>query len=108
MDIIDGGILLDRMKTWVGIKDTAFSWFYSYRLDITFSVTTGIYSSATAPTTCGVPQGSILGPILFSIYMLPFGQIIKHHIAVIPKVWASWWATKVLKWGHKRSFSILT
>ena len=75
-DPVDHAILLDRLKTWVGIKDTAFSWFYSYLSDRAFLVNTDNYSSTTTPIICGVLQGSILGPIVFSIYMLPLGQII--------------------------------
>lgn len=52
----------------------------SYLTDRSFSIQLGGYSfSSTAPPSCGVPQGSIFGPLIFSLYLLPLGSILKKH-----------------------------
>ncbi len=78
-DTVSHWILLSRLEECVGIKDIALKWFQSYLTDRSFSVHLGEFSSSAAPLSCGVSQGSILGPMLFSLYMLPLGYIFRKH-----------------------------
>ena len=78
-DTIDHAVLIKHLEQWVGISGTALEWFKSYLTGRFFSIGIGEATSPLAPLNCGVPQGSILGPILFSLYMLPLGAIIRSH-----------------------------
>ena len=78
-DTVSHTILLDRLTTCLGITDTALSWFQSYLSNRQQFVAINSSTSQLTPVNHGVPQGSVLGPLLFTIYMLPLGQIIRHH-----------------------------
>uniref|UniRef100_A0A8C9X8F2 Reverse transcriptase domain-containing protein n=1 Tax=Sander lucioperca TaxID=283035 RepID=A0A8C9X8F2_SANLU len=79
-DTIDHSILLQRLELLVGIKGIALSWFKSYFSDRSQFVNVNDESSRHAKVSHGVPQGSMLGPILFSLYMLPLGNIIRKQL----------------------------
>ena len=67
-DTLDSSILFDKLK-YYGFGNTPLKWFHSYLKDRSqYLVFNGIYSDVINLST-GVPQGSILGPLLFIIYM---------------------------------------
>ena len=74
-DTLDHTILLTRLYQ-IGIKDTVFKWFESYINERTFSIKINTTISIPYKLKHGVPQGSILSPILFAIYLLPIKYII--------------------------------
>ena len=78
-DTIDHTILLQLLQSTIGLDGTALSWFISYLSERTEYVALGKARSQTHTVTSGVPQGSVLGPTLFTLYMSPLGRIIRKH-----------------------------
>lgn len=78
-DTIDHEILLERLRLRCGITGSAFEWIQSYLTNRTQSVIIGETLSKSRDLKTGVPQGSVLGPLLFSIYLLPLGDIQRKH-----------------------------
>jgi len=78
-DTIDHSILIKRLALWYGISGRALNWFSSYLTDRHQAIKIGNCFSAVSPTSCGVPQGSVLGPLLFTLYTTPLSFVIQSH-----------------------------
>jgi hypothetical protein len=67
-DTVDHQILLQKLEFY-GVRGIALDWFKNYLSHRKQYVVVNKMSSSTSCVRCGVPQGSILGPILFLIYV---------------------------------------
>ena len=84
-DTIDHATLTDRLSDWYGISGQAQIWFSSYLQNMHQSVKIEDTFSDKVTLSYGVPQGSVLGPVLFTLYTTPLSAIISsfdinHHL----------------------------
>ena len=78
-DTFDHANLLRRLESTFGISGAALSWFESYVSDRTQSVMDDGLKSTPIPLVFGVPQGSALGPVLFTLYSQPLSDVTSCH-----------------------------
>ena len=78
-DMIDHNILLEKLKA-IGFCDDTVNWFHSYLADREFLVSIENEYSSISKISCGVPQGSILGPLIFLICVNDMKQAVSSDL----------------------------
>ena len=81
-DTLDHTVLLQRLAKDYSITGTVLQWIESYLQDRTQKVIINVTCSAPSILSCGVPQGSVIGPLLFLLYTGPLAKIITSHQGV--------------------------
>ena len=77
-DTVDQQIL-QRLQRLLGIVETALCWFKSFVISRTQAVHLSNNTTPSCPLVCGVPQGYLLGPLLFILNTVDIGSMIAAH-----------------------------
>ena len=78
-DAIDLSTLCQRAEIDFGLGGLAVGWLQSFVSCRTQYVVVGDERSSPTPCLSGIPQGSVLGPLIFSMYVSPIGDVIQAH-----------------------------
>ena len=76
---IDHATLLSCLQIWFGVGGSVLKWFTSYLTDRYQSIKIGSTLSDVCKLLYSIPHGSVLGPLLFSLYTTPLSLIISKH-----------------------------
>ena len=78
-DCVDHVILLQRLRLRFGLTDDVINWICSFLIGRSQQVVYNGITSSTQPVFFGVPQGSVLGPILYVLYTAELEGIVERH-----------------------------
>ena len=78
-DTVDYSILCRRLQSSFGLDGPVLAWFHSYLHGRSQYVRRGMQKSSHVQLMCGVPQGPVLGPILFIMYTVELVGLIEQH-----------------------------
>ena len=88
-DSLEHSLILTHLKYCFGITDTCLKWFEDYltgrNQQVVVTDSDGVHAKSTKRALGqGIPQGSVLGPIIFNLFLSPLGEIChKHGISFI-------------------------
>jgi len=78
-DNVDHSILLQRLRVGFGLTDVALEWITSFLMERTWQIVYNGELSSIRHVLLGVPQSSVLGPLLYVLYTAELFHVVARH-----------------------------